>query len=74
VSAAIVLKSSGCCDPSLQLTFDQAGPDDLAWEMGGLSFVMDRSTAQMTGEVSLALTMVEGGAGLVMTSARPLTE
>ena len=71
-SVRIALKSSGCCDPSLQLSFEEAGPDDQVWEARELSFVMDRSTAQMTGDVNIALTA--GGDALAITSARPLTE
>ena len=70
----IALKSSGCCDPSLQLSFEEAGPDDLTGEALGVAFVMDRSTALMTGEVTIALVPIDGGEGLSITSARPLTE
>ena len=70
----VQVRTSGCCDPTLALIFDQAKPDDLIMEQDGLTFVMDSSTYQMAGDVSIELADDGECPSFTITPAKPLSE
>lgn len=74
IALRVQVRTSGCCDPTLALVFDRARPDDLITEKDGLTFVMDPSTFQMTGEVSIELADDGECPSFTITPAKPLSE
>ena len=70
----IELQFTGCCDPSLGLLVDAARASDLVEEVDGLTFVIDRETRELAGEVSIAYREEEGRPAFVVTSSNPVGE
>ena len=70
----VQVRTSGCCEPTLAMIFDQPKPDDLVTEQAGLTLVMDPSTFQMAGDVSIELADDGECPSFTITPAKPLSE
>lgn len=70
----IELQFTGCCDPSLGLIVDAKREADLVQEVDGLTFVIDRETHDLAGQVSIAYKPEEGRRVFVLTSSKPISE
>ncbi len=70
----IDMRFNGCCDASLGLCADAVNEDDLSEELDGLTFVVDRETFRLTGEITISYVSKEGGDGYVITSNKPVSE
>ena len=66
----IAITSSGCCDPSFELTVDRIRESDLVEELDGVTFVISRETHDLLGEVTIGCKED----GFAVTSAQPLSE
>ena len=66
----IAITSSGCCDPSFELTVDRIRESDLVEELDGVTFVISRETHDLVGEVTIS----HGEDGFFLTSSKPLSE
>jgi Fe-S cluster assembly iron-binding protein IscA len=65
---------TGCCDPSLGLLVDEARESDLVEETDGLTFVVSPETAELAGEVRIALGVDSQRTTFLLTSKKPLSE
>ncbi len=70
----IELQFTGCCDPSLGLIVDTVRESDLVEETDGLTFVIDRETHELAGEVTIAHKDDDGRNVFVLTSNKPIGE
>ena len=70
----IQVRTSGCCEPALAMVFDPARPDDLVQEQDGLTIVMDPTTFQMAGDVTVELAESGDCPSFTLTPTRPLSE
>jgi len=70
----IDLRFNGCCDASLGLCTDAVNDDDLTEEFDGLTFIVDRETFRLTGEITISYVSREGGDGYVITSDKAVSE
>jgi len=70
----IDLRFNGCCDASLGLCADTASENDLSEQLDGLTFIIDRETYQLTGDITISYVSQEGGQGYVITSNKPVSE
>ena len=70
----IELQFTGCCDPSLGLIVDAKRESDLVQEVDGLTFVIDRETHDLAGQVNIAYKPEEGRRVFVLTSSKPISE
>jgi Fe-S cluster assembly iron-binding protein IscA len=70
----IELQFTGCCDPSLGLIVDRARESDLVEETDGLTFVIDRETHELAGEVTIAHKADDERNVFVLTSSKPIGE
>lgn len=69
----VELASSGCCDASLALRVDTARESDHLEEIDGVTFVIDRETLEIVGEVRISHADGERK-GFVVTSSNPISE
>ncbi len=69
----IELQFTGCCDPSLGLIVDPAREADAVEEVDGLTFVMDPTTREMAGKVSIEF-KGDGRDAFLITSSNPIGE
>lgn len=65
---------TGCCDPSLGMSVDQALDSDLVQEIGGVTFVISKETHDLVGDISLSYVDDRTNKGFVLTSSRPVSE
>ena len=70
----IELNFSGCCDSSLCLRTDAVLDGDLFFHSEGLVIVIDPTTSQLVGEVTIAYADKPGRKGFVITSGKPVGE
>ncbi|MDI6856715.1 MAG: hypothetical protein QME71_00110 [Dehalococcoidia bacterium] len=70
----VELASSGCCDAALALRVDAARESDHVEEVDGLTFVIDRETLEIVGEVRISHADERGRKGFVVTSSNPVSE
>jgi Fe-S cluster assembly iron-binding protein IscA len=70
----IELQFTGCCDPSLGLIVDPARESDLIEEVDGVTFVIDRPTHDLAGEVNIDYKDDNGRGAFILTSANPIGE
>lgn len=67
----IEMTSTGCCDASLGLRFDEAVESDLVEKIGGLTFVMSRKIFDLAGRVRISLRENDQ---FVITPEKPVSE
>lgn len=48
-----IFLGGSCCGPALALALDQAQADDDTFEVGGLTFVVDKALGQAAGELTI---------------------
>ena len=70
----IELRTSGCCDPTLALLFDQVRAGDLISEYEDLVAVMDPSIHEITGDVAVSLSLDGADPGFILDTVKPFTE
>ena len=70
----IELQFTGCCDPSLGLIVDRVRESDLVEETDGVTFIIDRETHELAGEVMISYTDDAGRNRFVLTSSKPVGE
>jgi Fe-S cluster assembly iron-binding protein IscA len=70
----IDLSFSGCCDASLCLRADDILDADLTLELDDLTFVINRETYQLVGEVTVSYIDEMGRKGFVLKSSKPVGE
>ncbi len=70
----IELNFSGCCDASMCLRTDTILEADLTLELDGLTFVINRETYQLVGEVTVSYIDEMGRKGFVLKSSKPVGE
>lgn len=69
----IELQFTGCCDPSLGLIVDPAREADAVEDVDGLTFVIDPSTQDLAGEVTIDY-KGDGRDAFLITSSNPIGE
>ena len=70
----IDLQSTGCCDPSLGLSVDREGAEDMKCEHSGVKFLIGPSVHQTVGDVKIEYSNDSVSPGFILTSAKPLSE
>lgn len=70
----IDLNFSGCCDASLCLRADDIFDADLTLELDDLTFVINRETYQLVGEVTVSYIDEMGRKGFVLKPSKPIGE
>jgi Fe-S cluster assembly iron-binding protein IscA len=70
----IDVRSSGCCDALLCMCVDRITKADLSLELDGLTFVINRATYELVGDVTVFYADEPGRSGFVLTSSKPLGE
>ena len=73
-SIRIDLNFSGCCDASLCLRADDGFDTDLTQELDELTFVINRETYQLVGEVAVSYVDEMGRKGFVLKPSKPVGE
>jgi Fe-S cluster assembly iron-binding protein IscA len=70
----IEIRSTGCCDASLGLRVDSVRESDIVQEEEGVTFVVDRETHNLVGQITISCAEGPGRTGFIITSSTPLNE